>query len=353
MRNSLSRLEAFGIDDLALLVAHNGNLKTEQERRIEEEAKTEEAAKIAQDAADVTHRIDLVSALDTHIDLIAANVLTASGDEKKALETQIADLKKQRDDAYTASQKDRLDAAQAEIDAVGAKIKGAQGAELAALTAHQALMIAEYGLLAGAINTELDKIDSPKLIDIVANIRGGVSSIAGSSGSTTTRDSGGTQTSNVTVNPDGSITYSESFSGDEGGPAASSSQSLFTDSAGNVFYDEALNNPASDEAQQAYDETQGAAHGAIVLPRTGGTRVNVGEAGRAEAIVPLPDLAALAGNLMAGIGGGRGVGGGMADGSGGSGREVVLALDGERLGSVFLDQFNILQSENRLLVDLV
>ena len=37
----------------------------------------------------------------------------------------------------------------------------------------------------------------------------------------------------------------------------------------------------------------------------------------------------------------------------GGGREVVLALDGERLGSVFLDQFNILQSENRLLVDLV
>ena len=38
---------------------------------------------------------------------------------------------------------------------------------------------------------------------------------------------------------------------------------------------------------------------------------------------------------------------------GGGGREVILALDGERLGSVFLDQFNILQSENRLLVDLV
>ena len=61
----------------------------------------------------------------------------------------------------------------------------------------------------------------------------------------------------------------------------------------------------------------GAQHGAIVLPRTGGTRVNVGEAGRAEAIVPLPDLAALAGNLMAGVGGGMGLGGGsMAGGSG-------------------------------------
>ena len=99
--------------------------------------------------------------------------------------------------------------------------------------------------------------------------------------------------------------------------------------------------------------TPGAQHGAIVLPRTGGTRVNVGEAGRAEAIVPLPDLAALAGNLMAGVGGGMGIGGGLGSGSGGGGREVVLALDGERLGSVFLDQFNILQSENRLLVDLV
>ena len=101
-----------------------------------------------------------------------------------------------------------------------------------------------------------------------------------------------------------------------------------------------------------WQNAQGAQHGAIVLPRMGGTRVNVGEAGRAEAIIPLPDLAALAGNLMAGVGGGMGFGGGMS-GSGGGGREVVLALDGERLGSVFLDQFNILQSENRLLVDLV
>ena len=96
----------------------------------------------------------------------------------------------------------------------------------------------------------------------------------------------------------------------------------------------------------------GAQHGALVLPRSGGTRVNVGEAGRAEAIIPLPDLAALASNLMAGVGGGSRLGGGMGSGAGG-GREVVLALDGERLGSVFLDQFNILQSENRLLVDLV
>ena len=84
----------------------------------------------------------------------------------------------------------------------------------------------------------------------------------------------------------------------------------------------------------------------------GGTPVTVGEAGQAEAIIPLPDLAAMASNLMAGMGGGSRLGGGMGSGAGG-GREVVLALDGERLGSVFLDQFNILQSENRLLVDLV
>ena len=96
----------------------------------------------------------------------------------------------------------------------------------------------------------------------------------------------------------------------------------------------------------------GAQHGAVVLPRMGGTMVNVGEAGRAEAIIPLPDLAAMASNLMTGMGGGSRLGGGMGSGAGG-GREVVLALDGERLGSVFLDQFNILQSENRLLVDLV
>ena len=102
----------------------------------------------------------------------------------------------------------------------------------------------------------------------------------------------------------------------------------------------------------AREDVLNAQHGGIVLPRMGGTLVNVGEAGRAEAIIPLPDLAAMASNLMAGMGGGSGLGGGMGSGAGG-GREVVLALDGERLGSVFLDQFHILQSENRLLVDLV
>ena len=106
------------------------------------------------------------------------------------------------------------------------------------------------------------------------------------------------------------------------------------------------------DAAIAEEDAPSAQHGAIVLPRMGGTRVNVGEAGRAEAIIPLPDLAAMASNLMTGMGGGASLGGGMGSGAGG-GREVVLALDGERLGSVFLDQFNILQSENRLLVDLV
>ena len=121
-----------------------------------------------------------------------------------------------------------------------------------------------------------------------------------------------------------------------------------------------LSDREKDRHRETYNEvlaiinanTPGAQHGAVVLPRMGGTPVRVGEAGRAEAIIPLPDLAALAGNLMAGMGGGSRLGGGMGSGAGG-GREVVLALDGERLGSVFLDQFNILQSENRLLVDLV
>ena len=119
------------------------------------------------------------------------------------------------------------------------------------LKAHQALLVAQYGTLAADINIALDKIDSPKLIDIVANIR------AGSSGSSSTRDSGGTQTSNVTVNPDGSITYSESFSGDEGGPAASSSQPLYADATGNVFMDKAHNNPAGNDAQEAFDKLAG------------------------------------------------------------------------------------------------
>ena len=270
----------------------------------------------------------MITVLDTYIGIVAANIKTADGAEKTALEKQLADLKTQRDTAYTASHQDRLNAAQAEIDAVGEKINTAQGAELAVLKAHQALLVAQYGTLAGEINTELDKIESPKLIDIVANIRVGTSNITGQ------RASGGTQTSKVAVNPDGSITYSESFGGDEGGPAASSSQPLYADAGGNVFYDEAHNNPASGEAQKAFDETQGAQYGAFVRGSRMGSLVRVGENYTDENITPVKSMA----------GGGRR--GGGQRGSGGR-REYPIYIGEEKLTTLVLNAQNELVDTGR------
>ena len=76
----------------------------------------------------------------------------------------------------------------------------------------------------------------------------------GSSSSSGRRSTGGTQTSTVTINADGSITYGEAFGGDESGPASQGpGQQLYTNAAGSVFYDPNLLNPASDEAQAAFD----------------------------------------------------------------------------------------------------
>ena len=181
-------------------------------------------------AADVQHRADLVFSLDAYIALVATQIDAADGAEKKALETQLADLKKQRDDAYAASQQDRLDAAQAEIDAVGAKIKGAQGAELAALKAHQAVLIAQYGLLATGINDELDKIVTDIKINISTRFTAG--SYGGRSG-----DAGDASGGNTAVfNDDGTV-------------QSGSGQDVFLDDAGNAFYDDDLNNPVSDECR--------------------------------------------------------------------------------------------------------
>ena len=60
------------------------------------------------------------------------------------------------------------------------------------------------------------------------------------------------QTSTVRVDENGNLVYGESFGG-AGGPSASSSQRLFSDATGNVFYDQNFRNPASSEAQQLAD----------------------------------------------------------------------------------------------------
>ena len=65
----------------------------------------------------------------------------------------------------------------------------------------------------------------------------------------------GIQTSRVRIGPDGELIYSEGVSASAGGPGSQGAgQRLYSDSAGNVYYDANLNNPASDEAQQLADQ---------------------------------------------------------------------------------------------------
>ena len=170
---ALASLSTMSADHLAALQAGNDDASDHElamqiiaNRDYAEAQKTADdaavlvAKTIADDAlaAEVLHRADLLTALDSHIGLVAEAIKTADGNEKTALETQLSDLKKKRDAAYTASQTDRLTAAQAEIDAVAEKIQTAQGAELAALQAHQALLIAQYGTLVAGINAEIAKV---------------------------------------------------------------------------------------------------------------------------------------------------------------------------------------------------
>ena len=427
LKERLEGIREFHKNQLEVRLANRALAREQDKKEKEEEQKRQDDAL----AAEIGHRADLVKSLDAYIDLVASQIEEADGAERNALELQLADLKRQRDDAYVASSSDRLEAAQSEIDAVKEKIETAQGAELAALKSHQALLLAQYGLLTAGINTELNNIKTPKFVDIVTRRfeegdspegrfagQGGDPDDPDSQGfgnATTQWDSpldllryngrGGWWASTTKNNRGANVSaipsrYAALHAQIEGIIAGiSDPQKGFYSTSGQFLgeldpsteggregnakaererqrklAEEAAELTKTFEESQAEDaakkgpptgiddkgsptgiddtDTPAAQHGAIVLPRTGGTRVNVGEAGRAEAVIPLPDLAALAGNLMAGVGGGARIGGGMGGGSGG-GREVVLALDGERLGSVFLDQFNILQSENRLLVDLV
>ena len=144
--------EEFGIDDLALLAAHNKNLVRDQAMAEKDALQAAKDAKIAQDAQDVEHRKGLLTSLDTHIGLVKTAISTASGAEKIALGTQLQDLQKQRNDAYLIAQQDILDAKQVEIDAVAALIETASGAELAALKATHALLLAEFGAFVTGIN---------------------------------------------------------------------------------------------------------------------------------------------------------------------------------------------------------
>ena len=92
----------------------------------------------------------MLTSLDTHIGLVKDAITTAEGNEKEALNQQLLDLQTQRAlDAHAITLTDRLAAEQRKIDDVAEKIKTAEGAELAALTAHHAVLIAQMGVLDG------------------------------------------------------------------------------------------------------------------------------------------------------------------------------------------------------------
>ena len=123
-----------------------------------------------------------------------------------------------------------------------------QAAALEALSPELRTAAEELGLFGLRVEEVADMASNA-----AATLNNAARSFSGSSSSSRRRASGGTQTSTVTVDANGNLIYSESFGGDAGGPAAMSSQRLFTDDAGNVFTDARLRNPASDEAQRAAD----------------------------------------------------------------------------------------------------
>ena len=127
----------------------------------------DKAAKDAQDAADVTHRADLVTALDDHITAITAQIVTADGDEKTALTTQLADLKTKRDTAYTATKVDLLAAIDKQITDAAKKIETASGDELRLLETHlAALQTKRDTAITNAATAEADAKIAQDAVDV-------------------------------------------------------------------------------------------------------------------------------------------------------------------------------------------
>ena len=94
----ITEAEEFGIDDLALLVAHNSNMKIETDKAIRDKATADATDKAAQIIADGVHNAALLGSLDTHIGLVKDALTTAKDDEKEALNQQLSDLQTQRND---------------------------------------------------------------------------------------------------------------------------------------------------------------------------------------------------------------------------------------------------------------
>ena len=219
--------------------------------------------------------------------------------------------------AHAITLTDRLEAEQRKIDDVAEKIKTAEGAELAALTAHHAVLIAQMGILTAGINQELAKIER----DIKINF-GVTGSFSG--GGNDPQGDGTDRTTSVTFNPDGSISTSESTS--------DNSQDLYLDDAGNAFYDPDLNNPAGDsyqadvDAALGHDNLPGSQRGSLIrgVNNGRGRNIRVGENNTDEMLIPLP-----AGMLNA-----MRSGGGQRQGSNQNG---AVYLDGEKVGRFVID----------------
>ena len=304
---ALASLSTMSAEHLAALQAGNddasdhelamqiiANRRYADTQKVADDAAVLAAEAVAADAlaADIAHRADLVAALDTHIDIVAAAIETADSDEKLALIGQLEDLKAKRDAAYAATQTDHLAAAQAEIDAVGEKIKTANGAELTTLKAHQALLIAEYETMVVAINAETEKIVQDIKIRISSSYTPG--SYGGKTG-----DAGDASGGNTAI-------FDE-----DGNVVSGSGQPVYLDDAGNAYYDEDKNNPVSGELQDSVNQgldtdgdgvsdadevnAQGSARGGIFLPRPGGHLVNLAEGGEPEAVLNPGQLAAIMG----------------------------------------------------------
>ena len=202
------------------------------------------------------------------------------------------------------------------------KIKTAEGAELAALTAHHAVLIAQMGILTTGINSELAKIERDIKVNVSVNTNRASGQHSGGGGDP--QGDGTNRTTSVTFNDDGTISTSESTS--------DNSQNLYLDDAGNAFYDEALNNPAGDSYQAdvdkalGHDNLPGSQRGSLIrgVNNGRGRNIRVGENNTDEMLIPLP-----AGMLDA-----MRSGGGQRQGSNQNG---VVYLDGEKVGRFVID----------------
>ena len=341
---ALASLSKMSAEHLAALQAGNddasdhelamqiiANRRYADEQKAADDAAVIVAEEVAADvlAADIAHRAELVTALDTHIDIVAAAMETADDDEKLALTEQLKDLKKQRDAAYVASQADRLIAAQAEIDAVGEQIKTAQGAELAALKAHQAAMIAEYGAMVEGINKKLEEIETPKIVEIITKHReeGG-----GGGGGGEEPEQNSEERDKAAGDLEGSWSTRKA-SATWGYSGRTEILRIFGWSGNRVLAKQGSIEHAKDLGAGSIREVVGMAAGGIILPRPGGQLVNVGEGREPEAILNPSQLAE-----VMGIGG---------DGGSSQPMEFLIQLGDETLATVYVEGKRVAVREGR------